>query len=161
MIFPRGFTGHFDSKSEIVSPIDLAGFKSVCFAAARQLGGKVVGLEVANVTPNFHCATLEWGQASRQVSVLCNRHYWIVGLSKPRLPGECITEYVDAPELASVLCQLSDWLVVAKTELEAAVSEEMLRSMHPDDRQAIESARRQGWFTPAGTVGDVLFHHWD
>lgn len=159
MIFPAGFTGFRDASEAPIPSIDIADFKCVCFAVARILGGNVLAFDLANVTPNFHCATIEWGHEPKQASILCNRHYAIAGFCKPR--SDCAIEYIDSVDLASALTQVCDWQVLTKEDLETVVDKAALKSMSPADRQAIETARRKGWFSPARTVGDVLFHFWD
>lgn len=159
MIFPRGFTGIFDAESRPVPEVDRGKFKAVCFAAARELDGRVLGFSFADVTPNFHRATVEWGHGSQRVSVLCNRHYWIIDFCEPSETFPL--DYLDAPELTEVLRSLSDWQILTKAELEIVVDDSALALMDFADRRVIEMARRKSWFTPARTVGDVLFHCWD
>jgi hypothetical protein len=161
MQFPEGFTGFF-KKGVVEHPtFDPVIFKSICFTAARQLGSSVLGIEYAKETPNFHCATLKWGCDSNQVSLLCNRHFWIVGFSKPRTSGSCINEYVDAPKLAEVLGQMCNWQILSKQYLNTPLDEALLSTMSPFDREVIETANRKGYLTPSRTIGDVMFHYWD
>src|ERR1700738_1473783 len=100
MIFPKGFTGFSDPKDRPIGVLDIGEFKSVCFQVARELRGKLTEFEIANVTPSFHCATLEWQSELTRISILCNCHSCVVGLCKPRQPGCCSHEYVDAPAIA-------------------------------------------------------------
>lgn len=161
MIFPDGFAG-FRRWEELPFPsIDLGVFKSVCYAAARVLGGKVVNFEFANVTPNFHRALIEWGYEPKRVSVLCNRAHYLVALCEPKPPHSCANEYLDAPELAAAFSQVSDWKIFSKAELEAVVDDEMVQSMSEPDRRTVERAHRKGWFGPSRTVGDLIFHYSD
>jgi hypothetical protein len=161
MLFPEGFTG-FHQKGTVIHPtFDPIVFKTVCFAAARQLGGRVIVMEYAKETPNFHCATLAWGHDSNQVTLLCNRLFWIVGFCKPRAPGCCANEYVDAPKFAEVIGRMCDWRILSKQDLEAVIDDTMLSAMSVFDREVIETANRKGYFTPSRTIGDVLFHYWD
>jgi hypothetical protein len=161
MDFPDGFTG-FRRWEELPHPaIDLSVFKSVCYAAARALGGTVVSFEFAKVTPNFHGALIEWGYEPKRVSVLCNRAHYLVAFCEPKPPHSCGNEYMDEPELAAAFAQVSDWRVITKTELETVVDDEMIRSMSEPDRQTVERARRKGWFGPCETVGDLIFHYFD
>jgi hypothetical protein len=157
MIFPDGFTGFGDGRN-LLPAIDLRVFKSVCHAAARILGGKVISFEFAEVTPNFHRALIEWGYESKRVSVLCNRAHYLVAFCEPKLPHTCVNEYVDAPVLAAAFSQVSDWKIFSKAQLETVVDEEMVQSMSESDRKTIERSRRKGWFGPTRTVGDFFFH---
>jgi hypothetical protein len=159
MVFPGGFTGFFGRKDAWVPEVDSRRFKAVCFAAARELKGCVQGFVFPNVTPNFLRANLEWDHGSQRISVLCNRHHWIVGFCKPS--ESCELEYVDCSELAEVLGRLSDWQILTKAELDSVVDEKVLASMDAVDRREIERARCKGSLTPARTVGDVLYHYWD
>src|SRR4051794_36291309 len=113
MLFPKGFTGFGSGLSEI----NVAEFRTVCFEAARELSGKLFNVEIANVTPNFHLATIRWGYDLQTVSILCNRRYWIVGFCQPLERNSCIIHYVDAPELTEVLKRISEWTLLTKAEL--------------------------------------------
>src|SRR5262245_55491785 len=113
MIFPDGFAG-FRRAEELPFPaVDLAVFKSACYAAARFLGGRVVNYEFANVTTNFHRALFEWGYEPKRVSVLCNRAHYLIALCEPNPAQLCVNEYVDSPELAAALSQLRDWKILS------------------------------------------------
>lgn len=159
MEFSDGFTGFFGSAQSPLPSVDPAVFKSMCFAAARALGGHIVDFEFAGVTPNFHCATIEWGYATARVSVLCNRQCYTVGFCRPH-DGYDI-EYLDSPELANALGRVCDWQILSKAELETVVDESILSQMSEFDRNVIETARHKRWFGANRTVGDVMFHYWD
>ena len=159
MNFPAGFVGFVPPAHPTVG---VGIFKTICYAAARELGGKVLSFEFANITPNYHCASLEWGYDAQEVRILCNRWYWIVGFAKPKKQiGDIFPEYIDSAELANVLRLLSDgWVILSKAELEAVVDESALASMDEEDREWIEKGRRKGWwFGPDRTVGDFIFNH--
>jgi len=161
MTFPDGFAG-FRRLEELPFPsIDLGVFEAVCYAAARVLAGRVVEFELANVTPNFHSALIEWGFEPKRASVLCNRAHYIVAFCQPKLRHSCVNEYIDAPELAAAFSQVSNWKILLKAELETVVGDAAVHSMSEPDRRMIEKARRKGWFGPTRTVGDLIFHYSD
>jgi hypothetical protein len=158
VMFPAGFTG-FLGESDSAPAVDRSLFKTVCHAAARELRGVVVEFVFADVTPNYHRATLQWAHGAKTVSILCNRQFWIVGF---RTPADAVTqEYVDCPELAEVLQNFSSWQILSRATLNAYLDDVAIQAMAPQDRQAVEKARAKGWITPAWSVGDVLFNGWD
>lgn len=160
MTLPPGFTGFHGPHLQTEAPfVDLSHFKTGCHAAARALDGRVAAFREAQITPSFHQAVLEWDHGNRTVVVLCNRHHWLVALSAP-LAG-CVITFIDEPVLQSELQRLTGWRVLSKAELETPLTEMMLATLAPGDRYAIETARRKKWFSPARTVGDVIFHFWD
>src|SRR5690242_15032731 len=110
MVFQRGFTGFGSDLPEI----DATAFKAICFEVARRLHGEITAFNAAEVTPNFHCATISWDHGRKTASVLCNRQYWLVGFCEAMEPNSCRLRYTDAPQLAEVLFQISDWTLLSK-----------------------------------------------
>lgn len=159
MRLPPGFTGFHSVDEASASTVDPAVLRSICYAVARILGGEISSFEVAEVTPNFHTATIVWGFGPTRVSLLCNRNVPLIALSKPRHGYEL--EWVDSVEFAEALGRVSDWQLLSKQQLETVVDEALLNVMDGVDRRTIETARRSRWFGPARTVGDVAFHFWD
>jgi hypothetical protein len=157
MVFPRGFTG-FGSD---LPQIDVSGFKASCFELGRRLDGDIAEFKSAELTPNFHFATIRWDHGRKTASVLCNRQYWMVGFCEAMQPNSCRLQYIDVPQLAEVLRRISDWTLISKAELESPLDAAALASMHETDRQTIDHARRKRWFSPANTVGDAVFNYWD
>jgi len=157
MIFPRGFTGFGPNLPEI----DVSQFKAVCFELGRRLNGEITAFKAAEVTPNFHCATIRWDHRRKTASLLCNRQYWLVGFCEAMQPNSCQLQYTDAPQLAEVLRQICEWTLFSKAALESPLDEMILASMHETDRQIIQRTRRARRFSPANTIGDAVFNFWD
>jgi hypothetical protein len=156
---PPGFAGFWRQSDEMPPAIDLSVFKSICYTAARLLNGKLLQMEFANVTPNFHRALFEWGFDQKRLWLLCNRAYFLIAFRNPCT--ERVDEYEDSPELAEVLAKISDWRILSRAELETVVDDSALESMAEQDRRTIDRARRKNLGSPARTVGDVIFHYWD
>jgi hypothetical protein len=165
MVLPDGFTGFRWRDDAPLPSVDVAVFKAGCHAAARMLGGRVVAFRIAaETTPNFHEALLEWGYGPQRVLVLCNRAHWLVSFCRPRPDYSCLNEYVEAPELAAALSQVTDWRILSQTDCESEVDEATLAAMSRTDRRVVEEAMRMkkpNSFGDARMIGDFVFHFSD
>lgn len=141
MKLPRGSTG-LDA-----SP-PAAAFVGHCHHVARTVGGEVVRVERAGVTPNFD--TVDIRRRSGTTSVLRHAALPFVAFATPRADDHMELTFIDDDELAG----LFEETVLDRATLCADLSTADLSELDPAEHEQITYWR-------PGTVGEVLFNWWD
>jgi len=148
---PKGVTG-FDSTDE---GVPVKRFMSACYAAARQVAGRVQQVRAAyeRVTPNFHEALITLRDRPDIVRLLCNAHYPIVAFATPAAhDGDMRLEFSDCPELAAALS--AEFSIITRQEACAGVADELVAELGEAELHQMRYWRPQ-------RIGDVIFNYWD
>ncbi len=126
--------------------MELAAFKKLVHAAARQAGGRVVAIIEPGVTPNFSAARVEIGPA--HCCILCSHaNDW--AFAEAIEPALVPLRFIDCPALADAMQSLFGLTPFTQAALQApfnawpGLSEHDLRYWKPR------------------TLGDALFNWWD
>jgi len=148
---PKGVTG-FNAPD---GGVPVKRFKAACYAAARQVAGRVHQVRTAYewVTPNFHEALMTVGYRLEMVRVLCNAHYPIIGFATPAaFEGDAHLKFIDCPELAEALS--AEFSIITRQDACASVAEELVAQLGDAELHEI------GYWQPQ-RIGDVIFNYWD
>ena len=140
---PRGATG-FDA-AEVDAGALLRMFGSVCHQAVRAVGGTVLGVTPAGVTPSFHRAEVR--HQHRDLAVL--RH-----VALPFVAFTDAESFLDHPDLAAAITSVSELRVLTRADLETPLSRVDLSGLGSAEHDQI------AYWQP-GTVGDLVFNDWD
>lgn len=135
---------------------DFGTFKRICYLFARRIGGSVREIRLAQgPTPNFHYGAISYGD--RSIAVVQVRDAVLFALAIPRpddAGGARDTAplvFVDEPDLAATLAEVSDAQVLAQADLDASFDIAHWPDIHPSDA---------AYWQPT-TVGEALFNYWD
>ncbi|MEQ4300807.1 hypothetical protein ABNF97_05330 [Plantactinospora sp. B6F1] len=131
---------------------DLRTFTAVCHHAARAIDAAVTGVTPAGVTPNFH--TVDIADAQHHIAVLRHTTLPFIAFARPRVGGDVMVTFVDHPDLAVALTNLTDAQALTIDQLQTPLTQ--------IDLSALDSAEHDqiGYWKPT-TVGELLFNFWD
>jgi hypothetical protein len=153
----RGITG-FQSRKDasFESPhSDLAGFRSHCHYASREVGAKVRIIQDPNEAAGFRNFTIaRFDFSNSTVAVLLNVIHPIVGFANWPTESQILFEYIDHQRLAEVFGTLGNYTVATCKELNQPLLREMCRELTPTELKQVR------YFRPE-RVGDVVFNYWD
>lgn len=88
------------------APADLKTFTAVCCHAARSIDATVTGVMPAGVAPNFH--TVAIAHAQHHIAVLRHTTLPFIAFARPHADGDVMVTFVDHPDLAAALTNLTD-----------------------------------------------------
>ncbi|SIN44807.1 hypothetical protein [Micromonospora cremea] len=146
---PPGTTG-FNPRSS--HQADSARFTATCHHAARAIGATVTGVTPAGVTPNFH--TIDITQAQHHIAVLRHTTLPFIAFARPHANGDVTITFVDHPDLAAAITNLTDVQVLTVNQLQTPLSQVDLSNLHPGEHDQIR------YWKPT-TAGELLFNFWD
>jgi hypothetical protein len=149
MKLPAGATG-FDTPA--IDEADVRAFTAVCHHAARTTGGTVTRVIPAGQTPNFH--TIEISYRSQRIAVLRHTALPLAAFTEPRAEGDITLRFVDHPDLAAAITDVSDIQVLTAAQLSGPLSRANLDDLSPAERSQIAQ-----W--QPNSIGDLLFNFWD
>jgi hypothetical protein len=133
---------------------ELRVFKTACYEIARRTGGLVERVSDGSFPPNFHDAVL--ARHDRTVAVLC--HHWLPLLALADVPADSgwgfRMSFVDDPSIGPPLSALLNVRLLTAAELGLDWS----RAGYPPAEVA--HPQDLAYWRP-GSVGDVIFNHWD
>lgn len=148
----RGSTGFRDARGRALTRVEPTLFRAVCFAAAREAGGRLS--EVAPATRRtFHSATVT-EEHGRRLTVLCHAHLPLIAFTEgPVPPGDPVPGFAPVPVW-------SDPFRTAGFRLLEA--DELATPMTRADVTALASTELAeiGYHQPE-RAGDALFNWWD
>jgi hypothetical protein len=149
MKLPAGATG-FDTPA--IDEADVRAFTAACHHAARTTGGAVTLVIPAGQTPNFH--TVEISHASQRVAVLRHAALPLATFTEPRAEADTTLRFIDHPDLAAAITDVSDLQILTAAQLNAPLSRADL-----DDLSPAECSQIAHW--QPNSIGDLLFNFWD
>ncbi|TDC45250.1 hypothetical protein E1212_29090 [Jiangella ureilytica] len=149
MKLPRGATGFNAPPGE--EP-DLGTFTTVCYHAARAIGATVTGVIKADVTPSFH--TIDVAQAQHHIAVLRHTTVPLVAFARPRTSGDATITFIDRPDLAAAITNLTDAQILTAEQLGIPLPQADLSALGPHEHDQIN-------YWKPNTVGELLFNFWD
>ncbi|MGW3606387.1 hypothetical protein [Micromonospora sp. NPDC005161] len=149
MKLPPGATGFNPSLGR---QADLGEFTPVCHHAARAIDATVTGVTPAGVTPNFH--TVDIADAQHHIAVLRHTTLPFIAFARPHANGDVTTTFVDHPDLAAAITNLTDVQVLTVDQLQAPLAQLDLSALGPDEHHQIL------YWKPT-TLGELLFNFWD
>lgn len=149
MKLPPGATG-FNPPSG--AEADLSAFTAVCHHAARAVGATIADVTPAGVTPNFH--TVVVADSQHHIAVLRHTALPLIALARPLDNGDVTITFVDQPDLAVAITDLTDAQVLAVEQLQTPLTAVDLSALEPGEHDQID------YWKPA-TVGELLFNFWD
>jgi hypothetical protein len=157
VILPRGITGFNVPKGH--AEADPRRFRADSWQVVAPLRGRVEDRPQV-LDPrftNFIAQVLVLSDG--EVTALLNKiHAW-VGFCRPLEPGNCWMEFVEPDSVGNALAALDRYRVLARAELEQAVSESMCAEL---DRAELHQLKY--WSKLVGRklrVGEVVFNWWD
>ncbi|MEU4475225.1 hypothetical protein [Micromonospora sp. NPDC023888] len=149
MKLPPGATGFNPPPGDYA---DLKAFTAVCHHAARAIDATVTGVTPAGVTPNFH--TVDIADAQHHIAVLRHTALPFIAFARPRANGDVTITFVDHPDLAAALTNLTDAQPLTADQLQTPLTQVDLSALDPGEHDQID------YWNPT-TVGELLFNFWD
>ncbi|TDC79261.1 hypothetical protein E1193_19380 [Micromonospora sp. KC606] len=149
MKLPPGATGFNPQPG---TQADLRAFTTVCHHAAHAIGATVTGVTPAGVTPNFH--TVDIAEAPHHIAVLRHTTLPFIAFARPLANGDVMVMFVDHPDLAAALTNLTDAQALTTEQLQTSLSQVDLSALSPHEHDQIN------YWKPT-TVGELLFNFWD
>ncbi|MGW5576364.1 hypothetical protein [Micromonospora chokoriensis] len=131
---------------------DLSVFTAVCHHAARTIDATVTGATPAGVTPSFH--TVDITHAQHHIAVLRHITLPLTAFARPRASGDVAVTFIDQPDLAAAITNLTDAQVLTAEQLRTPLSQVDLSALEPAVQDQIN------YWKPT-TVGELLFNFWD
>ncbi len=150
MRLPAGATGFQGPPADL--EVDVRALATICFHAARALGGTITAVVPASATPNFH--SVDFVHDRQHMTVLRHASLPFVAFADPCPPGHTELVFRDHPRLVAAVTQTSDLQVLTTEQLNSPLSAVDLRALHPDEHHQI------AYWKPH-TVGELLFNFWD
>jgi hypothetical protein len=147
-----GITGFAPSHgAAFPNAVELKTWKGDIYDAARTMGLRVVDVQAASVTPNFHSAALV--AKDRALFVLCNASFPVVAIVAERpKPGRLL--FLNNEQIASAFKRKGTYLVADATELARRLTSADVNALDPVEQKQIAYWRPQ-------TVGEVVFNWFD
>jgi len=128
-------------------------FRGHCYAAARAVGGAVLGFEDPyRHTNNFAAGILRLGDGP--VAVLLNAHFPLVGFAHPPAVGELELRFVDAAALVEAFRGFGGYQVLDRAALEQRLTPDAVADLDKGERAEFT------YWRPT-RIGDVVFNSWD
>ncbi|MFE2613671.1 hypothetical protein ACFXA2_08665 [Micromonospora chalcea] len=149
MKLPPGATGFNPPPG---AQADLRAFTAVCHHAARTNDATVIGVTPAGVTPNFHTVDIADGQ--HHIAVLRHTTLPFIAFARPHANGDVTITFVDHPDLAAALTNLTDAQALTTEQLQTSLSQVDLSALSPHEHDQIN------YWKPT-TLGELLFNFWD
>lgn len=146
-----GITGFAPSHGAPLGHVDLKTWKSDIYTVARTAGLRVLDVQPASVTPNFHSAALM--SKDRALFVLCNASLPVVAVVAERpAPGRLL--FVNDERIASSFKRQGTYLVADATDLARRLTGADVAALGPVEQDQI------AYWKPE-TVGEVVFNWFD
>ncbi|MEV7007756.1 hypothetical protein [Streptosporangium sp. NPDC051022] len=155
---PRGATGFRDAGEPSAEPMDRREFARVVHAVARRTNGGVLAVDHAETVRSFRSAVLV--HRDRKVEVVGHLLLPFLALARPGEEGDMTVSFLDDPDVARALGELGElggcgpYRLLSVAELTLSTSRADLSEL-----AAVELEQLRYW--NPGTVGEVLFNHWD
>ncbi|GAB3186899.1 hypothetical protein FHX75_111280 [Micromonospora palomenae] len=149
MKLPPGATGFNPPPSGQADPRVFAG---ICQHAARAIDATVAGVAPAGVTPSFH--TVDITDPPLHIAVLRHTTLPFIAFACPHANGDVTVTFVDHPDLAAAITNLTDAQVLTVDQLQTSLAQVDLNSLDPGEHHQI------GYWKPT-TLGELLFNFWD
>lgn len=149
MKLPPGATG-FNPRPGHQADLDV--FTAVCHHAARAIDATLTGVTPAGVTPSFHAVDIT--HAQHHIAVLRHVTLPLIVFVRPRTSGDVTVTFIDQPDLAAAITNLTDAQILTAEQLRTPLSQVDLSALDPAEHDQI------GYWKPA-TVGELLFNFWD
>ncbi|TDC39769.1 hypothetical protein E1211_03115 [Micromonospora sp. 15K316] len=149
MKLPPGATGF---NPPLCHQASLRAFTAVCHHAARSIDASVTGVTPASVTPHFH--TVGISHAPHHIAVLGHATVPFIAFARPHAPGDVAVAFVDHPDLAAAITNLTDAQVLTVEQLRTPLSRVDLSALDPYEHDQIT------YWKPT-SVGELLFNFWD
>jgi hypothetical protein len=150
MKLPPGATGFNPRPGD---QADLRAFSAVCHDAARAVDATVIAsVTPAGVTPSFH--TLDIAHARPHITVLRHIALPFIAFALPGASGDATVAFVDRPDLAAAITNLTDAEVLPVDQLRTPLSKVDLSALDSHEHDQIN------YWKPT-TVGELLFNFWD
>ncbi|MBY8871578.1 hypothetical protein K7640_06930 [Micromonospora sp. PLK6-60] len=132
MKLPPGATGFNPPPG---AQADLRAFTAVCHHAARAVDATVTGVNPAGVTPNFHTVDIADGQ--HHIAVLRHTTLPFIAFAHPHTDGDVMLTFVDHPDLAAALTNLTDAQALTTEQLQTSLSQVDLSALSPHEHDQI------------------------
>ncbi|TYB95463.1 hypothetical protein FXF53_24360 [Micromonospora sp. WP24] len=149
MKLPPGATGFNPPLGDQVS---IRAFTALCHHAARSIDATLTGVTPASVTPNFH--TIGIAHTRHHIAVLRHTTVPFIAFARPQAPGDVTVAFVDHPDLAVAITNLTDAQVLTVEQLRTPLSQVDLSALDPYEHDQIT------YWKPT-SVGELLFNFWD
>ncbi|MGC3862294.1 hypothetical protein ACPSM1_19140 [Micromonospora chersina] len=149
MKLPPGATGFSPPPGD---QADVRAFTAVCHHAAHAIDATVTGVTPAGATPNFH--TVEITHVQHHIAVLRHTTAPFIAFARPHANGDAIQTFVDHPDLAAAITNLTDAQVLTVDQLQTPVAQVDLSALDSHEHDQIN------YWKPT-TLGDLLFNSWD
>ncbi|WP_328849014.1 hypothetical protein [Micromonospora zamorensis] len=134
------------------APADLKTFTAVCHHAARSIDATVTGVMPAGVAPNFY--RVDIAHAQHHIAVLRHTTLPFIAFARPQADGDVMVTFVDHPDLAAALTNLTDAEALTAEQLQTSLSQVDLSALSPHEHDQVN------YWKPT-TVGELLFNFWD
>lgn len=145
---PRGSTGFAGT----ASPLDPAGFRALCTAVARELGGRVADVALPGLTPSYVIVRVR--ERGRGFAVLGHCSAPLVAFAEDGPDTGTRPVFRDEPRWAELIREWSELRVCTVDELVTELSTVDLSELDPVEHQQIRHWRPE-------TLGELVFNCWD
>lgn len=149
----EGITGFYDASERDGLPhVAVEIFKKEVVGALAPLGYKLVEIEEAGVTPNFHLALFE--QDGTKLAVVCNSIYPYIALANAPEESGC--------ELKFITNERIEYAIGAYTTFAVIPFISLCEKLTPDSLSCLNKAElHQVNYWRPNTVGEIIFNWWD
>jgi hypothetical protein len=149
-----GITGFLEDPRQSPPMSDFRAFRSVCYAAARALGGSIVACEepYGRGANNFAIVTVKL--QTQTVAVMLNAHFHLVGFAEPSSIDQQEIRFLGSPELAQAIASSDKFKVLDAEALQANVTAEAEGALSPGEISQVR------YWKPR-RIGDIIFNFWD
>ncbi|MFE1314809.1 hypothetical protein [Streptomyces sp. NPDC058755] len=151
MRLERGATGFWGHGDERVSVTDVTLFRSVCWEAARRIGGRVSELAFAGAS-SFHALTIT--SRAEEYVVLCHAHLPVIAFANVHpVPGQPLSGFVDPPPWVDDL-GVAGFRCLSVEDLRTPMAK-------VDVTELAEAELTQIRYWHPAVLSDLLFNWWD
>ncbi|MFJ9871081.1 hypothetical protein [Streptomyces sp. NPDC101165] len=151
MRLERGATGFWGHADEPVSETDVTLFRSVCWEAARRIGGHVGELAFARAS-SFHAFTVT--SRAEEYAALCHAYLPVSAFAgAPPVPGQPLSGFVDPPPWVDDL-GVSGFRCLPVEDLRTPMAK-------VDVTELAEAELTQIRYWCPAVLSDLLFNWWD
>ncbi|WP_033541164.1 hypothetical protein [Planococcus sp. CAU13] len=150
MKLPNGVTGFYRAEDGVPPSVNRKQFKQLCLDLASRSAGKVISVSPPQYPANFYCAQVEL--SGELIYILLNEHYPYLAFASSVEFGD-IT-FIDVPALHALFDPF--YQVTGTAELNVPVNQRLLMEMELNRAETEQIA-----YWKPGTVGQIIFNHWD
>ncbi len=149
----EGIAGFYDASEQDGLPhVSVEIFKKEIVGALAPLAYRLIEIEEAGVTPNFHLALFE--QEGRRLVVVCNSIYPYIALANEPEKSKCQLNFLTNESIEDAIGTYTNFEVIPSTSLCEQLTSENLSYLNKAEQSQVNYWR-------PNTVGEVIFNWWD